>query len=97
MNSVGSNSSQETLYSSCDPDNYLPQPEDPETLYMYGDTTKTLIIDGINKDHYESLEEIIVQCANEIGVPLALTDIVDAYKIERSNPSRKWPRPVKGP
>ena len=95
MNSVGSNSSQETLYSSCDPDNYLRQPEDPETLYMYGDTTKTLIIDGINEDHYESLEEIIVQCANEIGVPLALTDIVDAYRIGKSNPSRKWPRPVK--
>ena len=64
-------------------------------FYMYGDVTKSLIIDGVLENRQEDLTEIILHSVNEIGVLLSPEDIDDVYRIGKPNPNRKWPRPVK--
>ena len=66
-----------------------------EALYMFGDITKTLIIDGIAEKNEEILGEVILKCINEIGITLVPDDIESVYRIGTINPNRKWPRPVK--
>ena len=66
-----------------------------DPLYMYGDTTKTLVIDGIPDRIEENLGEIILRCINEIGITLLPDDIESVYRISNTNPDKKWPRPVK--
>ena len=78
---------------SCDPENEFHN--DPEDFYMYGDTTKTLIIDGLKETRHENLGEIIFQCITEIGFPLDPSDIIEVIRIGRFSSNRKWPRPVK--
>ena len=65
------------------------------SFYMYGDTTRTLIVDGIKENAKENLKQIMFRCINEIGVPVTPEDIVNAERIGRFSKSRKWPRPVK--
>ena len=62
---------------------------------MYGDTTRTLIVDGIKENAQENLKQIMLRCINEIGVPVTPEDIVNAERIGRFSKNRKWPRPVK--
>ena len=66
-----------------------------DQYYIYGDTTKTVIIDGLVEDKQENLGEIITRCVNEIGIPLTLPDIDNVFRIGRFNPNRDRPRPVK--
>ena len=65
------------------------------SFYMYGDTTRTLIVDGIKENAQENLTQIMLRCINEIGVPVTPEDIVNAERIGRFSKNRKWPRPVK--
>ena len=67
----------------------------PNNLYMYGDTSRTLIADGVRETRHENLDEIMFQCIREIGVPLAPTDIEEVVRIGKFNQGKKWPRPVK--
>ena len=62
---------------------------------MYGDTTRTLILDGITETPKENLGEISIRCMNDIGIPLNWDDIEDVCRIGRPDKNRKWPRPVK--
>ena len=62
---------------------------------MYGDTTRTLILDGINEAPKENLYEISIRCMNDIGIPLNWDDIVEVSRIGKPVKNRKWPRPVK--
>ena len=78
-----------SFVNSCDVD----EPEN--LLYMFGDTTRTLILDGLEETPRENLAEIIILCMNDIGVPLTWDDIEDVTRIGRLNKDRKWPRPVK--
>ena len=68
---------------------------DSDPLYMYGDTTRTLILDGINENPNENLGEISIRCMNDIGIPLNWDDIENVIRIGKTNKNRKWPRPVK--
>ena len=78
---------------SCDPENQ--PPTDPDSFYMYGDTSKTLIMDGLRESRHENLGEIMFHCFTEIGIPLDPSDIQEAVRIGKFNSNRKWPRPVK--
>ena len=65
------------------------------SFYMYGDTTRTLIVDGIKENAQENLKQIMLRCINEMGVPITPEDIVNVERIGRFSRNRKWPRPVK--
>ena len=65
------------------------------SFYMYGDTTRTLIVDGIKENAQENLKQIMLRCINEMGVPITPEDIVNVERIGRFSKNRKWPRPVK--
>ena len=62
---------------------------------MFGDTTRTLILDGLPETPNENLGEIIILCMNDIGVPSNWDDIEEILKIGRVNKDRPWPRAVK--
>ena len=62
---------------------------------MYGDNTKSLILDGIRESRQENLTEIIHHCINDINVPLRPDDIENAYRIGRFEEKQTRPRPVK--
>ena len=72
-----------------------PQGIEPNSVYMFGDTTRTLILDGINETPGENLGEISIRCMNDIGIPLNWDDIESVCRIGRPVKNRKWPRPVK--
>ena len=73
-----------------------PQQENEQNpLYMYGDTSRTLILDGINETPKDNLFEISIRCMNDIGIPLNWDDIEDVRRIGKPDKNRKWPRPVK--
>ena len=91
--STPDSSSSYSNFSDLNPDSHLETETDP--LYMYGDTTRTLILEGINETHRENLGEISIRCMNDIGIPLNWDDIEDVYRIGKSVKNRKWPRPVK--
>ena len=79
---------------SCLP-NPLNVPDIPNPFYMYGDSTRALIIDGIHETRGENLGEIILHCINDIGVKLAHDDIEEVFRIGKRDTSRQWPRPIK--
>ena len=62
---------------------------------MYGDTSRSVILDGINEDKNESLRDIVKECLNDIGIPLAQADIENVYRIGKPKKNRSRPRPVK--
>ena len=66
-----------------------------ENLYMYGDTTRTLIFDGLKELVDENLIETVVNCINDISVPLIPTDIINVCRIGKHDQTRTRPRPVK--
>ena len=68
--------------------------ENGEKFYMYGDTKKTLILDGVQEIE-QNLEELMIRCAREIGIPLTPADIDSSYRIGKYNPKKDRPRPVK--
>ena len=64
-------------------------------IYMFGDVSRSLILDGIRESRQENLYEIVHHCINDMGVPLTLNDIESVSRIGvRENLNRK-PRPVK--
>ena len=56
---------------------------------MYGDTTRTFILDGINETPQENLIEISIRCMNDIGIPLTWDDIENVIRIGKPNKNRK--------
>ena len=62
---------------------------------MYGDTTRSLIIDGLCETRHENLGEVLLHCINDIGVYLGPNDIENAFRIGKNDQTRKWPRPIK--
>ena len=66
-----------------------------DSFYMYGDTSRSLIIDGLYETRHENLGEILLHCINDVGVYLGPDDIEDAFRIGKNYQNRKWPRPVK--
>ena len=62
---------------------------------MYGDTTRTLVFDGLKEFVDENLSETVVSCFNDISVPLIPTDIINVCTIGKRDPNRARPRPVK--
>ena len=93
-NSPLQNPQENLARNSCQP-NPIDVPNIPNPFYMYGDTSRALIIDGIHETKHENLREIISHCVNEIGVQLAHDDIEDVFRIGKSDTSRQWPRPIK--
>ena len=89
--------STQSAQNSCDPgpDHINWDNNNPDAFYMYGDTSKTLIVDGVVEARHENLGEIMFQCINEIGIPLKPTDIEEVARIGKFNHGKKWPRPVK--
>ena len=77
---------------SCDPQSH---PQNNEPFYMYGDTTKSLIFDGLKEFQGENIKERIWECVLDIGVPLDKDDILDVFRIGRLEKNRVRPRPVK--
>ena len=65
------------------------------SLYMFGDTQKTLIVDHIREYPNEKLLDVILNCVHDINIDLASDDIIRIERIGRFNPHKKWPRPVK--
>ena len=72
-----------------------PQEEASDPFYMYGDTSRTLILDGLKETPNENLAEMSIRCMNDIGIPLNWDDIDVVSRIGKPNKNRKWPRPVK--
>ena len=62
------------------------------SFYIYGDTTRGLFLNGIKENAQENLEEIMLHCIKEIGVPVNHNDFVNAERIGKFNENRKWPR-----
>ena len=62
---------------------------------MYGDTSHTLILDGINEAPNKNLREISIRCMNDIAISLNWDDIEDVCRIGKINKNWKRPRPVK--
>ena len=56
-----------------------------DTLYMFGDPTRSLIIDGLSENMFETLGETIVRCVKEIGVELTPNDIESVHRIGKIN------------
>ena len=88
-----SNLNAQTNFNSCDPDANPPQIVN--SFYMYGDTTKSVILDGIREDQNESLRDIARDCINDIGIPITQADIENVFRIGKPDNSRSRPRPVK--
>ena len=65
------------------------------TIYLFGDTSKTLIIDHIREKVQEDLVKIVLQCFREIHIDLVPADIVKIERIRVHEPNRRRPRPVK--
>ena len=87
-NDQGSPQKANCYTNSCDPGN-------DDSFYMYGDTTRSLIIDGMKETRHENLGEKILHCINDIGVHLAPNDIESVFRIGKNDTNRQWPRPIK--
>ena len=59
---------------------------------MFGDTTHTLILDGIDETQHEDLRGILTRCMNDIGVPINWDDIEEVARIGKYDKNRKWPK-----
>ena len=66
-----------------------------DNLYMFGDVSRSLILDGIRESRQENLHEIVHHCINSIGIPLTMNDIESVVRIGAWTEDRKQPRPVK--
>ena len=74
----------------------LDEPVDTEnSFYMYGDTSKSLIVNGLRETRHENLGEILLHCVNDIGIPLGPNDIENVHRIGKFDRTNKPPRPVK--
>ena len=71
------------------------QGEAESTFYMFGDTTRTLIFDGIRETQHGNMGEIIIHCMMDIGIPLNFDDIEDVARIGKPYKNCKFPRPIK--
>ena len=65
------------------------------TLYLFRDTSKTLVIDQIRENVCEDLLQIVLRCFHDMNIDLGPQDIVNVERIGVHEPSRRRPRPVK--
>ena len=65
------------------------------TLYLFGDTTKTIIVDKVAEKEGENLRNVIVDCFKDIYLNIEDSDIEYIERIGVYNKNKKWPRPVK--
>ena len=68
---------------------------DTVDIYMFGDVSCSLILDGIWESRQENLEEIGHHYVNGIGVQLTIDDIESVYRLGTWSEGRRQPRPVK--
>ena len=90
-NANSSNIDTQGRYNSCDPT----LPQDENSFYMYGDTTKSLILDGVREKQNESLRDIAWECIIDIGIPITQADIENVFRIGKPDKNRSRPRPIK--
>ena len=78
-------------FNSCDPS----YPQNDSSFYMYGDTSRSIILDGIREDQNEILRDIANHCINDMGIPITQADIENVFRIGKFDRNRSRPRPVK--
>ena len=62
---------------------------------MYGDTSKSIILDGLREQRNEMLRNIVRDCINDMGIPITQADIENVFRIGKPDKNRSRPRPVK--
>ena len=65
------------------------------TLYLFGDTSKALIIDHVRENVNENLTELVLRCFNDTNIDMCDRDLVNVQRIGAFNPRNRRPRPVK--
>ena len=81
----------QTRFNSCDPN----PPQNEIFFYMYGDTTRSVILDGLKVGQNEPLRDLVQDCINDMGIPITQADIENVYRIGKPDKNRPRPRPVK--
>ena len=68
---------------------------DPNYLYMFGDTSRSIIVDRVAEKMDENLKEIMVACFHDINLDINGVDIEFIERIGTFDKNKRWPRPVK--
>ena len=69
--------------------------DENDPFYMYGDTNKSLIVNGLRETRHENLGEVLLHCINDIEIQIGPNDIEKVHRIGKFDRKSKRPRPVK--
>ena len=64
-------------------------------LHMFGDTTKTVIVDRVRERENENLRNVMLECFRDMHLNIEDKDIENVVRIGAYNKNKRWPRPVK--
>ena len=66
-----------------------------DDLYMFGDSSFSLIFDGIREMRHENLYELVHHCVTDMGIPMNISDIESVTRLGIREEVVKRPRPIK--
>ena len=66
-----------------------------QTLHMFGDTSKSVIVSRVMEKENENLREVMLHCFNDINLNIEDGDIENVDRIGLYDKNQSWPRPVK--
>ena len=65
------------------------------TLYLFGDTSKSIVIDHVRENITEELKKLVIRCFHDINIDVSEEDVTNVERIGAYNPKNRRPRPVK--